>query len=133
MKKVFSLGILLLVLSFSLVGCTKEENSTYYPSNSEMQRNLEQSGYEVLVENDSNEDYIGTHLYAIKKDEYIEFYRLDDGRLIDDISKKLESQYNNCEKFVSMKDDNKYGSLVFCGTKTAVADSGIKIVDVKIK
>ncbi len=131
-KSVFILlfGIVALVLT----GCgNDEENGTYYPSCSEMQTNLEKSDYDVSVENISEDNYAGTHLYATKNNEYIDFYWLDDSKMIDEISGELERKHTNYDKFVSINDDSECGTLVFCGTELAVEDAGVKIVDVKVR
>lgn len=134
MKKVILAILIMVIAVFGITGCsTDKENGTYYPNASEMQNNLEQLGYVISVENNSDDNYVGTHLYAEKSNEYIEFYWLDDSGFLDEISKDLKIKYNNNEKFVSIKDDNEFGTLIFCGTELAVEDSGIKIVDVKVK
>lgn len=117
-----------------ITGCSSgEENGTYYPSYSEMQKNLEKSEYEVSVENISDENYTGTHLYATNNNEYIDFYWLDDSKKIDEISEELERNHTNYDKFVSIQDDSEFGTLIFCGTELAVEDAGVTIVDVKVK
>lgn len=134
MRRTILIILALWIIVLGITGCSKnKENGTYYPNTSEMQKNLEKLGYVVLVENNSDDNYIGTHLYATKNNEYIEFYWLDDSKFIDKISEKLETKYSNYGKFVSIKDDSKFGTLIFCGTELAVDDSGVKIVDVKVK
>ena len=126
--------VVLVIVALAIVfGNKAKENGTYYPNSSEMKKNLEKLDYSVLVENNPDNNYVGTRLYAIKNDEYIEFYWLDDSNSIDKVSEKLKTKYNNPEKFVTLKDDSKFGNLILCGTKLAVEDSGIKIVDVKVK
>lgn len=134
MRKTILIILTLGIIVLGITGCRKDkETGTYYPNALEMQKNLEKLGYAVLVENNSDDNYIGTHLYATKNNEYIEFYWLDNSKFIDNISEKLETKYSNYEKFVSIKDDSKFGTLIFCGTELAVDDSGVKIVDVKVK
>ena len=134
MRKTILIILIMGIVVLGITGCSKDkENGTYYPNASEMQNNLEKLDYVVSVENNSDDNYIGTHLYATKNNDYIEFYWLDDSKFVDKISEELETKYSNYEKFVSIKDDNKFGTLIFCGTELAVEDSGVKIVDVKVK
>lgn len=134
MKKIILAILIMGIVVLEITGCsTNKENGTYYPNASEMQKNLEELDYAVSVEDNPDDSYVGTHLYAVKNNEYIEFYWLDDSSFFDKVSEKLETKYPNYEKFVSIKDDNEFGTLIFCGTELAVEDSGIKIVDVKVK
>lgn len=134
MKRSILIILVFVISALLITGCSKDkENGTYYPNASEMQENLEKSNYAVSVAYNSDDNYIGTHLYAEKDNEYIEFYWLNDSKFIDVISEELETKYSNYDKFVSIKDDSKFGTLIFCGTESAVKDAGIKIVDVKVK
>lgn len=56
------------------MGYTNDKSGIYYPNVSEMKVNLEKSGYKVTVENNSNDNYAGTHLISTKSDEFIELY-----------------------------------------------------------
>ncbi len=134
MKRSMLIISVFVILALLITGCSKDkENGTYYPNVSEMQENLEELDYVVSVAYNSDDNYIGTRLYAEKNNEYIEFYWLDDSKFIDVISEELETKYSNYDKFVSIKDDSKFGTLIFCGTESAIKDAGIKIVDVKVK
>lgn len=132
--KIKSLKIVsfIIVLSILLVACGNNEGGTYYPDSKEMQNNLENKSYEVSVEEVKTDEYSGMHLIAAKGDEYIEFYWLDDGNGIDILTSDLEKKYDNYNSLVSMQEDSKFGSFVFCSTKTAKDDAGIRIVSVEV-
>lgn len=131
MKKYLMLFIFC-ILFVTLVACSNSGQGTYYPDSSEMQKNLEDAGYQVSVTTKLDNGYTGTYLSAMKADDYIEFYWLDEADNVDDISEQLKSKHGDYDKLVSMEDDSKFGSLVFCGTASAVDASGIVIVDVKV-
>ena len=46
--------------------------------------------------------------------------------------KNLKKKYVNYEKLVCIKNDEKFGTLVFCGSDSAVEASGIRNVNVKV-
>ncbi len=134
MRKSVFIILVFEIVALLITGCgNDEENGTYYPSRSEMQTNLENLDYDVSVENVPDDNYSGTHLYATKNNEYMDFYWLDDSKSVDEISGLLERKHTNYDKFVIIKDDGKFGTLVFCGTELAVKDAGVTIVDVKVK
>ena len=128
MKKYAALFIIS-ILCFALTACSlKDEGGTYYPSDSEMKTNLENAGYTVTVE----EKQAGTYLSAVKGDDYIEFYWLKQTEYVESIGYDLRGKHTDYDKLVSMKNDAKFGTLVFCGTSPAVDASGINIVEVKV-
>ena len=128
MKKYIALFIIGM-LCFVTAACSSEnKGGTYYPSDSEMKANLENAGYTVTVE----EQQVGTYLSAVKGDDYIEFYRLKQTEYVESIGYDLKGKHTDFDKFASMKNDAKFGTLVFCGTSPAVDASGIIIVEVKV-
>lgn len=131
MKKISILLVAVLAIIFA--GCGKDKNITYYPDDTEMKENLEEKGYTVSVKDDFDDKYKGTHLSASKDKEYIEVYWLDDGKAADYYSKLLEKKHTDFFKSVSMAGDEKFGTIVFCATKSGLDASGINIADVKVK
>lgn len=125
-------AMLLSVILFLSAGCGQRGQGTYYPNDQEMQNNLEHKGYQVRVEALQADPYSGMYLTAEKGTEYIAFYWLDDGKYVADLEKELEEKYDDYGKLVSIKEDNTFGSLVFCSTEAAMNDAGITIVEVKI-
>lgn len=130
--KCLNMVLFIVVMSILLVACGNNEGGTYYPDSKEMQNNLENKSYQVLVEEVKTDEYSGMHLIATKGDEYIEFYWLNDGNGIDILTSNLEEKYDNYNSLVSMQEDSKFGSFVFCSTETARDDAGIIIVSVKV-
>ena len=130
MKKKIIVLIITIVGMF-LVACGNGQG-TYFPDSSEMQANLEKKKYEVEIETIQNDDYSGTCLTAEKKDEYIEFYWLDDGSSITELAQELEDKYPDYNRLVSMEQDSKFGTFIFCSSEKAFDDSGIVIVEVKV-
>lgn len=134
MKKVFTsllLG-LLVVLTFALSACSDDKGGTYYPTWEEMQTSLENGGYIVTVTFDL-EDKSEIHLSATKDNEYIEFYWLDDAADCNYFYSLLEVRYTDYNSLVKIENDEKFGNIVYCGTKNAVNSAGIKVVAVKVK
>lgn len=134
MKKVFTsllLG-LLVVLTFALSACSDDKGGTYYPTWEEMQTSLENGGYIVTVTFDL-EDKSEIHLSATKDNEYIEFYWLDDAADYNYFYSLLEVKYTDYNSLVKIENDEKFGNIVYCGTKNAVNSAGIKVVAVKVK
>lgn len=127
-KKSFILNIV--VICLLLASCGKGRQETYYPSSSEMQHNLQSKGYQVSIQ---NEEGIGTHLIASKGDDFIEFYWLTAGEQIPSLEAELESKYPHSSKLVSMENDRKFGTFVFCSSEAAMEDAGILIIDVQVK
>lgn len=127
MKKYIALFIIS-ILCFALTACQTDEGGTYYPGMEEMKANLQNAGYTVTV----TDVYVGTYLSAVKGDDYIEFYRLKTAEYVESISYDLKGKHTDYDKFVSMKNDVKFGTLVFCGTSPAVDASGINVVQVKV-
>lgn len=132
MKK-YSIFFLCMLLCLLMTACGKNEQGSYYPDCTEMYNNLEANGYKVSVTNDIKGEMTKTRLTAEKGDDYIVFYWLDEGIDVDPIEAELKKEYDSYDKFVSIRDDSKFGSLVFCGTSNAVNAAGIVIVDVKVK
>ena len=124
---------LMIIMSMTLVSCGRENQGTYYPDSSEMKANLEEKSYSVEIETIEQNNSQFTALTATKKDEYIEFYWFDSDSEVDDVVSGLETKYNGYNKLVSMKNDSKFGNLAFCSTEKAMKDSGIVIVEVKVK
>lgn len=115
-----------------LTACGDNKNGTYYPDDEEMQTNLEKAQYTMTISDRVDEEgkFTGCHLSAHNSDgDYIEFYWLDDEQAVDVVSETLESEHSDSEKFVSIKNDKKFGSIVFCATESAVNDAGIRIVE----
>lgn len=134
MRKFILIFTIFCIVASFIVGCSNDnKNGSYYPSCSEMQKNLVELNYEVSVENFSDDNCFGTHLYATNNNEYIDFYWLDDDISVDEISEELERKHTNYDKFVSIKDDSEFGNRIFCGTELAIDDAGVEIVDVKVK
>ena len=132
MKKLI-VSALIFVCVLGLIACGRNGEGTYYPNCSEMQENLQSKNYEVNVQTIQNDDYSGTHLTAIKGDEYIEFYWLDESNEMSSIEQQLEKKYPHYNKLVSMKNDSQFGTFIFCSSEKAADDAGIVIVDVKVK
>ncbi|MDE5946750.1 MAG: hypothetical protein K2G63_05575 [Oscillospiraceae bacterium] len=133
MKKGLCMILSACISCLMLTGCGDGKNGTYYPDDDEMMTNLENAQYSIKVSNRVDEDgkFTGSHLSAQRENgDYIEFYWLDDEQAVDVIGEKLESKYSDSYKFVSIKNDKKFGSIVFCATESAVNDAGIKIVEV---
>lgn len=143
MKKVVAsllLG-LLFALTFALSAC-EDKNGTYYPDNSEMKTNLEKNGYVVTISQDLSDDegnhHAGTLLFARKsreneQEEYLYFYRFDDADSCDYYYTAMESECKNYNSLVKIANDEKFGNIVYCGTRQAIDDAGIVVVDVKVK
>ena len=122
----------LIIIGVFLVACSKNGQGTYYPNSDEMQYNLENKNYKVNVQTIKQDEYSGTCLMAEKDGEYIEFYWLNSSEGVNSIEQELKTKYTNYAKLVSMEDDSKFGSFVFCSSEKAMDDSGIEIVDVKV-
>ena len=140
MKKILVFS-LVLIMGLILVACGESGQGTYFPDSSEVKSNLESKNYNVSVSAMEQNDSTITVLTATKENEYIDFYWLDNDKEVDNIITSLESKHNDYAKLVSMKNDDKFGNLVFCSTEKAMKDSGIVIagnvkvnvnVDVKI-
>ena len=129
MKKRLFLVFTSMILTF--FSCGKRENGTYYPDSVEMQENLEKHGYVVKISS-LESDKKGRWLSAEKVGEYLEFYLLENAEYAEIISEELEKKYVNYEKLVCIKNDEKFGTLVFCGSDSAVEASGIRNVNVKV-
>ncbi len=139
MKKCILVLISLSVV-FTLCACGggKDKNGTYYPDFEEMKANLNESGYTVsdsspnLPGDSSSVSYTGSYLSATKGEEYIVFYWLDEADAVDYFANRVEESGVSCNKFITLKNDEKFGSLICCGTEKAIEDAGIRIVDVKV-
>ncbi len=124
--------VLIFVCVLGLTACGRNEKGIYYPKRSEMQKNLQSKNYEVNVQTIHNNDYLRTHLTAIKGDEYIEFYWLDESDEISSIEQQLKEKYQNYNKLVSMKNDSQFETFIFYSSEKATDDASIVIVDVKV-
>lgn len=153
MKKVFTglFASLLIVLTFVLSACGNDKNGTYYPSDNEMKVNLEKMGYMVEIFDDLRSSKIddesfydnpkGTLLTASKSREidgtatieFIYFYRLEDAADCDYYYNAMEEYFEDYNSLVEIKNDEKFGNIVYCGTEDAVNAAGIKEVKVDVK
>lgn len=133
--------MVLFVLTFALTACD-DKNGTYYPDNSEMKTNLENNGYVVTIYQDLSDNegnqHAGTLLFASKsreneQEEYLYFYRFDNANSCDYYYTAMESECKNYNSLVQIKNDEKFGNIVYCGTNKAIDDAGIIMVDVKVK
>ncbi|MDE6059233.1 MAG: hypothetical protein K2G44_04245 [Clostridia bacterium] len=133
MKKVFVtiLVCLMAILTLTLTACGDDENGTYYPTNGEMKTNLENGGYTVTVTTDLG-DKNGTLLSALKDNEYIEFYWLDNAEDCEYFYNLLEENHANYNSLVQIENDEKFGNIVYCGTENAISISGIKVIKIKV-
>ena len=77
-------------------------------------------------------DKNGTHLSALKNNEYIEFYWLDNAEDCEYFYNFLEENHANYNSLVQIENDEKFGNIVYCGTENAISISGIKVVKVKV-
>lgn len=131
MKNVLSIVVIFGVMIF-MSGCRGESTGTYYPDNKEMEKNLRNAGYTVEVSTKLDDNYEGTCLYAKNDEEYLVFYWLENAEAVEYYTSKIEEKYFAYDRLVSIEDDSKFGSLVFCGTESAIDKSGIRIIDVKV-
>lgn len=133
MKKIISTLFIcmLALLTVALTACGVDNNGTYYPKSSEMKTNLEKSGYTVTVSTDLG-DKNGTYLSATNSNDYIYFYWLDNNEDCEYFYDLLEENYPDYNSLVKIENDKKFGNIVYCGTKNAIDNAGIKVVDVKI-
>lgn len=144
MKKVLAsfFAIVVMTLAFAFSACFNNEGGTYYPSSEEMKLNLENRGYFVEVyksvywfesEKGEAEKYESTTLRA-KNDngEYIQFYWVENPEACNYYFDKLVETYQDSEVLVKVKNDEKFGSIAYCGTSAGVDDAGIRVVIVKV-
>lgn len=131
MKKILVFS-LLLAMVLILVACAGSSRGTYYPDSSEMKSNLENKNYTVSVEITEDSGSTVTVLKAVKDYEYIEFYWLSDDNDVDEIKARLKDKFNSYDRLVSLKNDDKFGNVVFCSTEKARDDAGIVIINVKV-
>lgn len=130
-KAVVSILCLIAVLTMVLTACGNSKDGTVYPNDAEMKANLESSGYTVNVTTDlGNKE--GTCLSAMKGEEYIVFYWLENSEDCDYFYNKLKNDYPDYTASAEIENDETYGNLVYCGTVTAIEDAGIKTVVVKV-
>lgn len=123
--------LLLCCLCLAAAACGENSGGTYYPDSAEMEKNLQNAGYVVDVTEELGEDWPGTRLTAAKGSDFIKFYWLDDGGVVEDVTNALENEQDGYDKIVSIQEDAQFGSLVCCGTAAAMDDAGICIVHVK--
>ncbi len=145
MKKVVVsfFAILITVFAFALSACTNKESGTYYPSSEEMKVNLENNGYFVEVYKDvywfnseagEPTKYESKALRARNETgEYIQFYWIETQEASNYYFNRLEETYQDSELLVKIKNDEKFGSIAYCGTSAAVNDAGIRVVKVNVK
>lgn len=123
---------ILFVLTFALSACGDDKNGTYYPDITEMGKNLECAGYSV-----SYPGYVvgfqGKILLADKEKDFIAFYWLENADDCDKYYNSLEEYYPDSEVLVKIKNDEKFGNIVYCGTSEAINAAGIKVVKVDVK
>lgn len=119
------------VLGLVMSGCSSDTVGTYYPDYPQcpdyntMQQNLEEEGYEVIVTDQVEGDYTGTYLSAIKDDDYIEFYWLDDAEDVKEVSDALKTRHNGYGECDSTEEDSATGPYVFSSTPGAMKSAGI--------
>lgn len=134
MKKLFT-TVLICILSvfvLSMTACDDNKGGTYYPKSNEMKTNLENGGYTVNVTTDLDGKN-GTYLSATKESDYIYFYWLDNAEDCAYYYNLIEENHADFNSLVKIENDEKFGSIVYCGTENAVNASGIKVVEVKVK
>jgi len=95
--------------------------------------NLISSGFEVTTTNVLKSSYTGSYLSAVNGDDYIEFYWLESQEAVIYYSSLLEEAHPSHNKLVSMVDDEKFGTFVFCASNKGYDASGIRIVSVQVK
>lgn len=128
MKKTVLLSIML-IMSMILSACGQRGQGTYFPGSDEMKAKLEAKSYVVDIQDTELGNSKVILLSAFKGDEFIGFYWLENGSAVDDAQSELEARYSGYSRLATMKNDRKFGNLAFCGTKQAIEDSGIVIVD----
>lgn len=143
MKKIIVGIFACVLLAFTLVlsACGGDKSGTYYPSNEEMKANLEKNGYSVEVYDNLHDYewffaistyYDGTLIKATKGDDYIYFSRLNNANQCDALYNIMENRCENYNSLVKIINDEKFGSIVYCGTDNAINDAGIKVVKVDV-
>lgn len=142
MKKIFTvfLASVLVVLSFALCACGDDKGGTYYPNSKEMSDNLKKRGYTVEVKTELDGES-GTFLHATRGGDFIYFYWLNNGEDCDYFKDYLTTACSHylmngillMEDLVQIKNDEKYGNLVYCGLDVAIKDAGIKVVKTDVK
>lgn len=144
MKKALILFVasILLVLAFAVSACSDDNGGTYYPTNEEMKNNLEEKEYTVEVYENINYHkffiaisayYDGTLIEAVKGDDYIYLFRLNNYEQCDAVYAILEANCTNYNSLVKIENDEKFGNIVYCGTANAISAAGIKVVNVDVK
>ena len=113
----------IIIFCILFCGCGSKK---YFPNSTLMQKKLERNGYNVNSSTSFGEEYVGAHLYAYKDDDFIDIYWLNSDEFFDKIVYSFNNR--NCEKFYSMENDERFGSIIFCATDGAFNDSGISIV-----
>ncbi len=131
----------LIILTLALSACGDDKGGTYYPTNDEMQSNLEKNGYAVTLYNDLSDNngnhHDGTLLFASKSREneqyeYLYFYRFENANSCEYFYNSMEEKCENYNTLVKIENDEKFGNIVYCGTENAVNAAGIKVVKVKV-
>lgn len=125
MKKLAGVVSCIVCLMFS--GCSGNSVSVLCPDNETMRNRLEEQGYEVIVTEPVEEGTTGTYLSAIKGDDYIEFYWLEDADDVENISDELKARHNDYSELNSMEDEIGEDSYVFCSTSDAMKSAGIGV------
>lgn len=138
MKKIFAILIAVSLISMLCACGDQEKGGTYYPDLEEMRSDLNAKGYTVtatsrgLLGDGSDAQYTGSYLSATKGEEHLIFYWLDEADAVGYFAKQIEQSGVSYNKFVTLADDEEFGSLICCGTEKAIEDAGIRIVDVKV-
>lgn len=122
---------ILSVLAWSLTACDSKKGETYFPDSNEMETNLKNNGYTVIVTTDLN-GKSGTRLSATKANDYIYFYWLDNAEDCKYFYNLLEENHSNYNSLVKIENDEKFKNIVYCGTANAVNAAGINVVKVKV-
>lgn len=132
MKKVVILFLAFILATTVVLLCScGDKDGTYYPNDKEMKTALEKSGYTVTVTSTLGGNG-GIYLAAMKGKDYIHFYWLNDSSDCDYFYGVLE-EYHNYDSLVLIKDDEKFGNIVYCATEQTIKDAKIKVVKVVVK
>ncbi len=124
--------IMSLLIAILMCGCgtNRKHNGTYYPDFAEMKTNLSKEGYSITDATSTSEDgETISYINASKEDAFIEFYWLNNDAQVEYHRDELEQSGKSYDRLISMSGDEKFGSFVCAGTKQALDDAGIQIVE----
>ncbi len=114
---------IIILICILFCGCGKK---TYYPNSTLMKKKLEKLGYSVVSDTKFNEEYVGAHIYARKGEDYIDIYWLNSDEFFDRVKDSFFGK--SCERFITMENDSRFGTIISCSTNKALNDSGITII-----